>query len=186
MNSNDVAPKPKNLRLYRIETVSRIVRFVILGFLVCTIGFLLLLPLWSAKAWSETSFERLGLQVVVDVLLCVWYWKLAGLFHFYERGLIFASETIQRIKLLGVLCVINWLLLTCRHLLLPAPAMLPAIPASPHVTVGPPFQVLSLGFFSFSIYGINLGLLLAGLIIVIIAWIMDEGRKIQEEQELTV
>jgi hypothetical protein len=28
--------------------------------------------------------------------------------------------------------------------------------------------------------------LAAGLLIVLIAWIMDEGRKIQEEQELTV
>jgi hypothetical protein len=26
----------------------------------------------------------------------------------------------------------------------------------------------------------------AGLMIIFIAWIMDEGRKIQEEQELTV
>jgi hypothetical protein len=44
----------------------------------------------------------------------------------------------------------------------------------------------SLGFFSFNIGGINFGMLLAGIIIVLIAWIMDEGRKIQEEQELTV
>jgi hypothetical protein len=43
-----------------------------------------------------------------------------------------------------------------------------------------------MGFFSFAIYGINIGLLLAGIIIVIIAWVMDEGRKIQEEQALTV
>ena len=44
-----------------------------------------------------------------------------------------------------------------------------------------------LGFFSFD-FGtvIDFGVLLGGLIVVLIAWIMDEGRKIQEEQALTV
>jgi hypothetical protein len=42
-------------------------------------------------------------------------------------------------------------------------------------------------FFSFAFgWGIDFGPLLIGAIIVLIAWIMDEGRKIQEEQELTV
>ncbi|MEI9863261.1 MAG: DUF2975 domain-containing protein [Limisphaerales bacterium] len=33
---------------------------------------------------------------------------------------------------------------------------------------------------------ITFGQLVLGLLIILIAWIMDEGRKIQEEQELTV
>lgn len=33
---------------------------------------------------------------------------------------------------------------------------------------------------------INLNLLIVGGLVLLIAWIMDEGRKIQEEQELTV
>ena len=49
-----------------------------------------------------------------------------------------------------------------------------------------PIQPLKTGFFNFSIGRIDFGLLLSGIIIFIIAWIMDEGRKIQEEQELTV
>jgi hypothetical protein len=44
-----------------------------------------------------------------------------------------------------------------------------------------------MGFFSFDFgTGVDFGLLLAGIVIVLVAWIMDEGRKIQEEQELTV
>jgi hypothetical protein len=43
-----------------------------------------------------------------------------------------------------------------------------------------------ISFFSFGLSDIDFGLLLAGVIIVLVAWIMDEGRKIQEEQELTV
>ena len=46
---------------------------------------------------------------------------------------------------------------------------------------------LYLGFFDFDFgTGINFGPFFIGVIIVLIAWIMDEGRKIQEEQELTV
>jgi hypothetical protein len=33
---------------------------------------------------------------------------------------------------------------------------------------------------------ISVNLLVLGLLILLISWIMDEGRKIQEEQELTV
>jgi hypothetical protein len=44
-----------------------------------------------------------------------------------------------------------------------------------------------MGFFTFDFgTGIDFGPLLAGAVIILIAWIMDEGRKIQEEQELTV
>ncbi|HSY20423.1 MAG TPA: DUF2975 domain-containing protein [Candidatus Acidoferrales bacterium] len=120
---------------------------------------------------------------LMEGILCFWYWKLATLFRFYERGLIFATGTIRCIKTLGFLCVINW----------SAGLALRQLSSPPVVPVTPPGAIIrmasssySMGFFSFSIAGINVSLLLAGIIIVIIAWIMDEGRKIQEEQELTV
>jgi hypothetical protein len=48
-------------------------------------------------------------------------------------------------------------------------------------------HTIRMGFFSFDFgTGIDFGVLMAGAIIVLVAWIMDEGRKIQEEQELTV
>jgi hypothetical protein len=119
-------------------------------------------------------------MVPLELVLSLWYWKLAKLFRFYERGLIFTNETIRCIKTLGILCVINWVLTSAYHVL----SRWSASPAD--VTVKTVESGFGMGFFSFSIVGINVGLLLAGVIIVIIAWIMDEGRKIQEEQELTV
>jgi hypothetical protein len=126
--------------------------------------------------------------ILLQVLLCVWFWKLAQLFHFYERGLIFASETIRCMKTLGLLCVINWLFLTITSSFFSHPVITKppsVLPLGVKVVVTS-VKTHSLGFFSFNIGGINFGMLLAGIIIVLIAWIMDEGRKIQEEQELTV
>jgi hypothetical protein len=46
---------------------------------------------------------------------------------------------------------------------------------------------LRVGFFTFDFgLGIDFGMPLGAAIIILIAWIMDEGRKIQEDQELTV
>jgi len=177
--------KLTSARLKRIKTVSRIVRYVILGLFIFTVGYFLFhqFLMSSPRTWLD-NLEYIFTVLVMEGILCVWYWKLARLFQFYERGLIFTSETIRCIKTLGVLCVINWLFtsvgMVLKHLSPPPP--LP----SPGITIKIIPSSFSMGFFSFSIYGINVGLLLAGIIIVIIAWIMDEGRKIQEEQELTV
>ena len=52
-----------------------------------------------------------------------------------------------------------------------------------HVTT----RAYRMGFFTFNFgTAIDFGPLLAGAVIILIAWIMDEGRKIQEEQALTV
>ena len=46
---------------------------------------------------------------------------------------------------------------------------------------------ITIGFFSFDFgTGIDFGTLFVGASVILAAWIMDEGRKIQEEQELTV
>jgi hypothetical protein len=68
----------------------------------------------------------------------------------------------------------------------PVAAKLPTALPSGVKVVTTTVKAHSFGFFSFNIAGVNFGMLLAGIIIVLIAWIMDEGRKIQEEQELTV
>jgi hypothetical protein len=179
--------KPVSARLQRIQLVSRIVRYAILGCLVLAVGVALVCCLQTASSsWSAGYLVHTLLMISIQVVLCLWYWKLVELFRFYERGLIFTAETIRCIQTLGVLCVINWLLLSAYnvlgHIFPPPPP--PALP--PHVTVTFVESSFRMGFFSLSIAGFNLGLLLAGIIIVIIAWIMDEGRKIQEEQALTV
>ena len=182
MNANEISPKT-NARLNRIQMVSRIVRYVILANIILNLGFWLI----YASPLSG-SLGRSVLLILLQALVCVWFWKLAQLFHYYERGLIFASETIHCIKTLGLLCVINWLLMTMagRFLSHPVAAKLPMVLPPDVKVVTTMVKAHSFGFFSFNIAGVNFGMLLAGIIIVLIAWIMDEGRKIQEEQELTV
>ncbi len=189
MNANEMTSKRNIDRLHRIKIVSRIVRYAILGCLVLAIGNFLFGFLWmpahtSAPARSARDLVHTLQMMLVLAILCFWYWKLAKLFHFYERGLIFATESIRCIQTLGGLCVINWLLASVFNVwgrVFPPPPP-PALP--PHVTVT--VVQSSFGFFDYSIAGFNISFLLAGIIIIIITWIMDEGRKIQEEQELTV
>jgi len=188
MNPNEITPKCNIDRLHRIKIVSRIVRYIVLGFFVVSVGFILLCVLCSFDRASYLPRYPAGNIMVMfsfDIVVCLWYWNLSKLFQFFERGLIFAAGTTRCIKTLGLLCVIGWLLKSAWHILEQLFPPTPPQPLPPGVIVK---AVTDYGFdfFSFTIAGINLGLLLAGIVIVIIAWIMDEGRKIQEEQELTV
>ena len=191
MNATAMAPKI-SARLDPIKTVSRIVRFVILGILAFTIGhFIVCFMIWVPPSWYNLKFSLPG-----EIILWLWYWNLSRLFHFYERGLIFAKETIRCIRLLGRLCIVGWLFTYISQAWIRfVPERGEALPLPKHVAenitiVYAPSHALEpifkMGFFNFSIAGISFGLLLGGIIIVVIAWIMDEGRKIQEEQELTV
>jgi len=181
MNANEISPK-LNPRLKRIKIVSRIAKCICFVFFVFTIVFLLL----SSMAWShwapKLNVWRALLVTMFQIVLCIWYWKLSRLFCFYERGLIFAAETIRCIKILGFLFVTGGLINSILRLLPKSPP--PVLPPGVTQTTGATFHM---GFFTFD-FGtpIDFGLLLAGSVIIVIAWIMDEGRKIQAEQELTV
>jgi Protein of unknown function (DUF2975) len=191
MNANDISPKA-NARLNRIRIVSRLVRYAFLALFIVSIIFFFSSSLYWPSSSPSSAFRdntwRALCMVALQIVLCVWYWELAQLFRFYERGLIFAPEAIRCIKILGFLCVINWTIMsawnTLTHLF-PPPAS-PVMPMPPTVVVEVAKPSFRMGFFSLSYGGINLGMLLAGTVIILIAWIMDEGRKIQEEQELTV
>ena len=187
MNANEISPKV-NARLNRIKIVSRIVKCVFLAFLGASFCFSLMSIVSLAK-YNGWYVPLVVVGLANYLLLCLWYWKLAQLFGFYEQGLIFTSKTIRCIKYLGVLCVMGWALSTVchvRHFYLPSLESWLQSAAPPGTRIGEGWEPIRMGFFSFAIEGVNLGLMLAGIVIVLIAWIMDEGRKIQEEQELTV
>ena len=200
MNANEMTPKCNIDRLHRIKIVSRIVRYVIIGLFVFSVGSTLLFggfPAWRLEMFNYPRlFAWCLLASLFQVVMWAWYWKLAKLFQYYERGLIFATESIRCIKVLGVLCVLGWFMSTDLYLIsVHDDVVLQPNVALPHVTVSAPTTVPALmknahsfkvGFFGFSVDGVNFGLLLNGIIVVIFGWIMDEGRKIQEEQELTV
>ena len=167
-------------RMQRIKIVSRVFRYLVLANLVFNVGFQLVLFRFSGVT------IRGGLLSAAFLLMYFWFWQLANLFRLYERGLIFATETIRCIKLLGVVCLTGWLVLTTAHFASrPEPASdHPPIGATVTVVKAPRYQM---GFLSFNFgTSIDFGYLFVGAAVVLAAWIMDEGRKIQEEQELTV
>jgi hypothetical protein len=185
MNASEIAPKA-NARLKRIKIVSRIAKYACLAFLAYSI--LPLIIYRTPSSWLPNHESGL-LLMLFQIVLWIWYWKLSRLFNYYERGLIFTAETIRCIKILAVLCLIGWMIMTTMHFMPPlVPQVQNTLPAPVRIA---PIQTSSthmrMGFFSFDFgTGINFGQLLIGAVIFLIAWIMDEGRKIQEEQELTV
>ena len=188
MNANETSST--RTRLHRIKVVSQIAK-VMVGIVMCfNVGFSLLFARWTSP---QLLTPHGALMLAYHVVTLVWFWQWFQLFREYERGQIFAAATIRHIKILGALWVMGWMLLTMAHFVtVPAPA--PAITAtatsqSPNGShpVVVSHHTYRFGFFNFDFgTGIDLGGLLGGAVIVLIAWIMDEGRKIKEEQELTV
>jgi hypothetical protein len=97
---------------------------------------------------------------------------LMRLFELYERGEIFKLSNVRHYKKLSRV-LIWWFVasILCRSLL--------SVALTLH---HPPGQrVITLGMNSS-----ELTTLLIGLILMVIAWVMEEGRKLQEDQDLTV
>ncbi|MEI8290644.1 MAG: DUF2975 domain-containing protein [Verrucomicrobiota bacterium] len=175
-----------NPRLKRIQTVSRIFRYFVLANLVFNVGFWLLCLAQQCSSGGFTITARGILMCVVEPLLFYWFWKLAQLFRFYERGQIFAAETIRCIKVLGMVCIIGWMTLLAMRFSPRPNAVVHNPPPNVNVVIKET-RLFRMGFFSFDFgTGIDFGPLFVGASVFLAAWIMDEGRKIQEEQELTV
>jgi len=203
MNANGNSPSA-NARLKRIKTVSRIAKLMVLAFFAVFLWQLLFLqiansfptfhelidvsaaisarvPIYISKA---AILDDLIVRPTMAVLLAVWCWKLINLFRYYERGLIFDGKTIHCLKILGILCVVGWMLNCVGQYcsILEYQQLRPP----PNLQHSPIDICHAIDFRGLRFYSFNFGLLFAGIVIVLIAWIMDEGRKIQEEQELTV
>jgi hypothetical protein len=187
MNANEISPKAK-ARLKRIRIVSRIAKYTFLAFFVFMIG-LDIYFFHALRRIVEATSKLAPFVIIPQIILLVWYWKLSRLFGFYERGMIFSPQTSRCIRFLGILCILGWLMDFVFRTLFSRP------PSSSELNSIYIFQIKTgvstytfhTGFFSFDFgTGIDFGLLLAGVVIVLIAWVMDEGRKIQEEQALTV
>ncbi len=92
-------------------------------------------------------------------------WLFYRLFSNLEKGILFGSENVTCIRRLG------WLIV-----------------AIPFLEIG--FQLSKMVWSVGDVMNIDLSSLpnnlFQGFFIIFVAWIMDEGRKIQEEQELTV
>lgn len=191
MNANEISPQA-NARLHRIKIVSRIAKYVFLAFFLFMIG--LDIFFFHTLRMIVTEHSKLApFLIISQMVLLVWYWKLSRLFNFYERGMVFSLETSRCIRFLGILCIVGWLVGFVACCLFTYPPSSPELNSiyifqiTKSTLTGVSTHTFHTGFFSFDFgTGIDFGTLAAGIAIVLIAYIMDEGRKIQEEQELTV
>jgi Protein of unknown function (DUF2975) len=171
MNANEISLKT-NSRMNRIQKVSKCIRlFLLYGIPLIWIGFLVSI-FFVSKDWATTQLNSPDAKIVVAqmnstaghlwtlseaILFLFWYRTVLKLFGFFERGILFTPETVRCIQILGGIYIADFL-------------------------VGFVFYFLIPKFLN----DWGLGHLLAGLFIIFIGWLIDEARKIQEEQELTV
>jgi len=122
-----------------------------------------------------TPVVRLGaflVSMIPAAVLMAAARSLARLFGLYERGLVFGRENVACFRRLAVLlfCWVGAGLVYEPLLSLVVTAMNP-----------PGQHVISLG-----ISGLDLTALVTGGVLSVLAWVMDLGRAMQEDQELTV
>lgn len=163
MNVNENLSKLNPTRIQRFSSILRILFFVAATF--SAIGGVLII------FWGIHSHFRNGHVLIfngcITVTWSVLLWLACRLFQLYASGNLFNSKITSSIRQIGYISV----LLAVERFL--TTAFLITTSGSPKLTLA----------------AISLELLVnisPGFAIICIAWIMDEGRKIQEEQELTV
>jgi hypothetical protein len=168
MNQNK-SLQNNNPRLNRIRKVIWAIRILVglavLGVMAAIVLIFIapkkagLWPFWKYPSIHAVPLTVMELEFVRGALFFTGAYVLNRLLQFFARGNFFTAANISCIKWLGTLVIGDWLLAK----FLDAAA----------------FRAVTIGFGDFTKPAI-------GLLIILIAWIMDEGRKIQEEQELTI
>jgi hypothetical protein len=171
MNTNEI-PRKANPRLGRIKQLSHFLKllfwiyFVVLG-LALAAGQVVMPIHVGHQAFGSLREIPAGLKIY-EAFRCALYLLAVVVFYrllnLYEKGIIFSAENVSHIRRLGELAVFYGVVTAC----------LPVFESG-----GIPWPILPMNIL-FSPW------LIVGCLTIIIAWIMDEGRKIQEEQELTV
>ena len=114
-----------------------------------------------------------GLSIGLFLMAIITCYQLLNL---CEKGIVFSARNVQLLGRIGCLTLGYGLLGVWGRVLFSAWRRW--IGESP----GSPWDLIPWGFCEFLISPCVIG----GLFVAVISWIMDEGRKIQEEQELTV
>ena len=161
--------KSTNVRMNRIQKVSRGIRIFLqygipllvfgllaFGFLVAKYQLHLPKPVHTD---ANAHLKTAGLWGVLTLIVYLfWYRITLKLFSFFEQGILFTAETVRCIQILGVIYFVRFLCQVALNFALPAPDWM----------------------------GTDMSDLFTSFIIVFIGWLIDEARKIREEQELTV
>ena len=173
MNANEMTPKT-NARMNRIQKVSKCIRlFLQYGIPLLIVGTfgLGLLAAYHIINLSQPAHPVAGLDdsahvgavglwgVLALIVYFLWYRTALKLFGFFEKGILFTAETVRCIQIMGVIYFVRFLV---QLILLAVPS-----PDNHWRTM-------------------NFSDLFTSFLIIFIGWLIDEARKIREEQELTV
>jgi hypothetical protein len=171
--ANQISPK-SNARMNRIQKVSKYFRLILqygipvwvildLTFSEFVINYGIKMPFFSRQASEAHAHDSSMIFPIYGVLLLIiflfWYRTILKLFGFFEKGVLFTAETVRCIQLLGGIYIARFFLALAFKFLLPDDE---SVGAGLH-------NNLFIGFF-----------------MIFIGWLIDEARKIREEQELTV
>ncbi len=178
MNANEISPEASNFRLNRIKKVSKCFRlFLQFGFPLMMLAVVLQSVFTGMYASPVDLSQGINglfiIKAIVSILwgifalaaMLVWYWTSLKLFRFFERGVLFATETAHCFKIIGITFFAGILAVVGLYLFNPLPDQ--TWPQGGIIT-----SVLD------AIYN--------GAFWIFLGWLFDEAQKIQEEQELTV
>ena len=177
MNVNEITPKT-NARMNRIQKVSKCIRLFLqygipllivgtLGFSVLAAKHIINLPQPAhPAAGSDAATHAVPVAlwgtlwgILTLIVYFFWYRTALKLFGFFEKGILFTAETVRCIQIMGVIYFVRFLV---QLILLAVPT-----PENNWRTM-------------------NFSDLFTSFLIIFIGWLIDEARKIREEQELTV
>jgi len=162
-------------RLKRIQIVARIFRFLCLlgmAVLLAAVMMTLFKPDEVRVDFGDFRVEKLKPEYawlkrpLILILLTVptaFVWLAYRLFGLYKQGVMFGEANVRYIKWLGY-----W--------------MIGAGIISMPIQLLQFLEVTEVRNFKFTLDGYFFG----GVLVLLLAWIMEEGRKLQEEQSLTV
>ena len=159
-------------RLKRIQTTSRYLKIAFLLYFVVVGLFLVTGNIKTPIRVGDQTFGSFSeipaelkvyeaLRAALGLLAAIAFY---GLLDLYEKGIIFSPKNVSHIRRLGELAIGYCLLRACQPIFEGHGMQLPVLPLN--VLLSPWFMT--------------------GCLVIIAAWVMDEGRKMQEEQELTV
>jgi hypothetical protein len=171
MNVNEISPKA-NSRMNRIQKFSGIFRtiFLIVAIILCAIAGFCLIPILTLQGHKFTFVLTAGYEFACAA--CAWF--CYKLFNLYSQGDLFTPKAVCYIRRIGytyfLMTVVSFFAQIVPAIQLEKIAL---IPQPNHVELSGLLMKLAISSFP-------------AFLIIFVAWIMDEGRKIQEEQELTV
>jgi hypothetical protein len=172
MNANGISLKA-NPRLKRIQFVSGIFRSIFFAIaLLCGFAGMIALPLLFLHNSSKAGLIASSIAQWTAAILS---WYCYKLFALYSHGDLFTGKIVSAIRRVGyayfIVTVVGCICETIAF------HSFKAISPPPATDSGPGWV---------STFFVAAGGILPAFLIIFIAWVMDEGRKIQEEQELTV